>query len=199
MRSARIQFLLALSLLALSLAGYFFWYRAVAAASQQAQALAASVGSAAAANEKARQSKDAQSLLAADQAAVGRYFLADADVVPFLEALQALGAQTGADVSVVSVGADPAKSAALAVALHITGSFAAVVRTAGAIEYAPYDLAETSLAVVSDGKGAWHADLALSVGTALAASSAPAASAGPAPPPKTPAAPAGLSPQTAPL
>jgi hypothetical protein len=202
MKNPRTQLLLAGALLCLALAGYAFWYRAVARASREEQALSASVESATLANQKALESKDALSALSADQAAVGRYFLADADVVPFLEELQALGSVAGAAVDVVSVGAGSGAGATstLAVTLHITGGFDAVARTAGAIEYAPYDLIENSLAFASDGKGAWHADMAITVGARGASASASASSSPSAPRPASPAsAAAGGGAQVAPL
>jgi hypothetical protein len=197
MKSARAQFMLAAALLAGCLAGYAFWYRVVAAASAQAAELGAAIDSASVANQKAQESKEAQSLLAEDQVEVGRYFLADADVVPFLEALQGAGSAVGAAVSIVSVGAAPGSSSALAVSLHITGGFGAVARAAGAIEYAPYDLVENAFSIASDGSGAWHADMNLTVGAEHAANAA--SSTRPAPPALPSAVPAGGAPSVAPL
>ncbi|MGH7175170.1 MAG: hypothetical protein ACREGR_02325 [Minisyncoccia bacterium] len=165
MKSARIQLALALLLLIGCLVGYFFWYQMVAAASQRAATLVSSIASASSANAKAQASRAGQSGLENAASTVDGYFLADADVVPFLENLQGLGSAVGANVSVVSVSAGSSGTQTLNVALHIIGSFAAVARAAAAIEYAPYDLSETSLTITSDGKGSWHADMGLSVGT----------------------------------
>lgn len=60
----------------------------------------------------------------------------------------------------------------LAFTLTVKGTFDAVMRTVGSIEYAPYDLSITALTIAQDDKNSWHADLKLSVGSVSAARAA---------------------------
>jgi len=203
MTSPLKQLILALVVLMLSLGGYFFWYHSVSAASRNAATLASAIVQASAANQQAAQARSAASGLLSSETVVNQYFLADADVVPFLENLQSLGTSVGAQVQVLSVSALKGGSG-LTVALHITGTFDSVARTAGAIEYAPYDLTEQSFALANDGKNAWHADMTITVGSQSVQATSTQASLPPALPSPQPAVvnpavnPKGL-PTTAPL
>ena len=165
MKRDRLTLIFALVLLVIAGVAYSFWYQAVVAASANAASLASSIASANQVSQAARAARSAQNGLGGSEDAVNHYFLAESDVVPFLEALQAAGTAAGAQVVVSSVGAAAGKTNTLAVSLHITGSFNAVARAAGAIEYAPYALTEQSLVFGNEGKGVWHADQSISVGT----------------------------------
>jgi hypothetical protein len=83
---------------------------------------------------------------------------------------------------VLSVAAShTAAHPSLELTLTVTGTFDAVMRTVGAIEYAPYDLSITGLDLGQTDKNAWHADVTLLVGSAAASASVAAASPAPAP------------------
>ena len=164
MTSALKQLILALIVLGFALVGYSLWYHSVSAASRNATTLATAIAAASAANQEASQARSAASGLLSSETVVNQYFLTDGGVVPFLENLQSIGTNAGAQLQVLSVSALKGDTG-LTVALHITGSFDAVARTVGAIEYAPYDLTEESLALANDGKNAWHADMTIGVGS----------------------------------
>src|SRR5207237_1678 len=88
-------------------------------------------------------------------------------VVAFISELEALarGQATSMKVLSVSTGSE-AEQPMLLLSVAIEGTFDAVMRTIGAIEYAPYDLALSKISLAkSDGEGVWHADLALTVGS----------------------------------
>lgn len=111
-----------------------------------------------------------------DEAAVQGYFVPETGVVAFIDDLQSRGRQLGARVDVLSVSvAGGTVHPALMLTLTATGTFDAVMRTVGAIEYAPYDISILTLSSGEINKGAWHADLTLSVGSraAVAATSTP--------------------------
>jgi hypothetical protein len=106
-----------------------------------------------------------------DEASVQSYFVPEADVVTFIDSLQAHGRVLKAVVDVTSVAkSGTSVQPALALALTIQGTFDAMMRTVGSIEYAPYALSISSLDVTQDAKDSWHADLKLLVGSRTASS-----------------------------
>jgi hypothetical protein len=162
-------------LAALALAGYLLWYHAVSAKSVEAETLGNQIITRDRAQSRIGAASAEVADLASAEAGVGAYFVAPQNVVPFIEQLQSLGASTGASVSVLSVAANPPAAGALpviAISLAVTGSFDHVVRAVGAIEYAPYDLALSSLALAEGTAGAWTADVALTVGSASSTANA---------------------------
>lgn len=176
-RSYLIHLGIALAVLAAALVVYGFWYAALGTLSSEVAGLTAEV---AAKNQNVTQAviaEDELSKLSDEEGAIRGYFVAPADIVPFLESLQTVGAAAGAKVSVVSVSASPTPRPHLSLALKITGPFDAVLRTVGAIEYGPHDITTTTLSL-DQGQGdviGWSASLAVDVGAA-SASPAPAAS-----------------------
>jgi Tfp pilus assembly protein PilO len=104
--------------------------------------------------------------LAEDEAFVQRYFISDENIPAFINDLEARGRTRGASVTILSVSkAGAGLEAALALSLTVKGTFAQVMQTIGAIEYAPYALTISSVALVREAKGTWKADLKLSVGS----------------------------------
>jgi hypothetical protein len=89
-------------------------------------------------------------------------FLPLEDIVLFLEELEETGQKYGATVSVVSVG-DGKTGNRVSVALSAQGSFNAVMKTIGAIEYGSYASAVKSLALDGGGEGNWNASFILEV------------------------------------
>lgn len=116
----------------------------------------------------------ALSELAGDETVVQSYFVAPAGVVALIDSLQSRGQTLGANVEVKSVAAatDTKVRPALLLSLTITGTFDAVMRTIGSIEYAPYDLAITGLSLAAGAEDAWTASVNLSVGSAATTTSA---------------------------
>lgn len=157
----------ALVLLIAAVAGYLLWNGALsskrAEAAQDAAALATLRANAALASAASEQ----LSSLGADAAEINAYFIDSANVVPFLETLQETGTRLGAKVDVQSVTAKNDGRPHLDLSLAISGPFAAVARTVGAIEFAPYDIKVTSLSMTASGDaGGWNAAMAFSVSTA---------------------------------
>jgi hypothetical protein len=154
---------------------YAFWFNTVQQQSNHARVLAGEVE-----NKQQDQSRIAQAQaqaasLTQDEASISSHFVAPADIVPFLEALQKAGTFYGSTVSVVSVSADPATARGkLNLSLSIIGPFAAVSRTLGSLEYSTYDMTLTSLTFDTPGpdtKGnrVWTAAAVFSVGTGVVA------------------------------
>jgi len=180
MSKTYFQLISAAALFAIVLGGYAAWYHALGSVNNELSDLSAKV---AAQNQSAAQAVAAEGELAklsAEEGVIHGYFVSTSDVVSFLEALQKTGSSLGAKVSVTSVAANPAPRPHLDLALTISGSFDAVMRTVGAIEYGPHDITVKTLTVDSaapaDGSAsaAWTAALALQVGTASSSPALPA-------------------------
>lgn len=104
--------------------------------------------------------------IADDESTVQSYFVPETGAVSFINDLETHARAQTATLKVLSVSVNAvAKRPALILALTITGTFDAVMRTVGAIEYAPYDLSLSKLSLGKDEKNLWHADLELIVGS----------------------------------
>lgn len=118
--------------------------------------------------------------VANDEATVRSYFVLEDGVVAFIDSLEKQGKSLGATIRVRSVeaGGVPGQST-IELSLIVSGTFDSVMRAVGSMEYLPYNLSVSSLALTQDGKKSWHADVTLSVGTLPAtrdAASSPAGS-----------------------
>jgi Tfp pilus assembly protein PilO len=148
MKKTFIPLIVAVVVLVLSLGAYALWYSMVTAKSAEASSLAAQIATQSNASAKVAQAKEEISQLSSQEATINQYFIATNDVVPFLEQIQSIGKFLGADVKVVSVSAVPGTPYGhLDLSLTITGSFDAVSRTVGAIEYEPYDTSITNFSL----------------------------------------------------
>ena len=118
------------------------------------------------------EAKAALSALATNEDSVSTHFISANEVVPFLGSLGSTGSALGSKVDVLSVGADPVTKGQghINISLHIGGSFDSVLRTLGALEYAPYDITLTNLTLDTAAKGMWSAAASFSVGTGPASS-----------------------------
>jgi hypothetical protein len=191
--SAKIQFIFAVVLLALAVSAYGSWYAVVSSRSAQSAELATQIQSKGQDAKRLAEAKTALASISGDEATVRGYFVSTADVVSFLENLQALGSRLGTNVTIASVSADNTQSTrpTLALTLQIAGPFDAVLRTLGSIEYGPYfievsDFSLTTVPAIAAGAGAparaagWTATASFIVGALRAASSTPASAPAPA-------------------
>jgi hypothetical protein len=163
------QLVLWIVIFAIALGAYAYWYSMLTAATTAVAQLVEEVNS--------RTQDEASSAHAANELAqlapaardIQNYSVLPDTIVTFLEDQQSLGRSLGAAISVVSVTANPNPRPHLDLALAISGSFAAVMRTVGAIEYSPYDITVHSLNLSTTNTTAtpgWTAAMTLSVGTA---------------------------------
>ncbi len=176
--------LIAFGIFVVALSLYAAWYAQVGKESAVAVSLADKINAKKESRTRTQEAKDELERALEDETAVKNYFVDTENVVPFLERLQDTGAQFGADVEVESVSAKTQKETgephdALELALRITGTFGAVERTLGAIEYQPYDTVITQLSLNTSAAGAsstpqWAATLTARVGTKVGGSAAEA-------------------------
>lgn len=166
MKTSFTNLVIALVVCVATFIGYGVWYAAIAAKSAAVANLESRIT---AKNETASRIASARAALAeiaGDESIVQSYFVSKTGVVAFIDALEALGKTQKAAVSVLSVsmGGAPAQPT-LVLALTVTGTFDAVMRTVGEIEYAPYDLSVSALSLGHAAPNSWHADLKLLVGS----------------------------------
>lgn len=174
MKNPLIHLIAAAIILVVTIVAYGLWYVAVDTANAQARTLAGEIRTKGQDAERIAEAKAALTALAVNESSVAQHFVSANDVVPFLSSLESTGKALGAKVDVVSVGADTSgkdKFGHINLALHINGSFNAVVRTLGAFEYAPYDITLTNLTLDTTGAPDWSAAVSLSVGTGAIATS----------------------------
>lgn len=169
MSRSLLRLIVTLALLVAAFGSYAWWHTQASSATDRAAALATEIEQMRLDSERARDARDQLAAIAGDEAAVRGYLVPTQDVVPFLETLEQTGTAFGSDVEVVSVSARQEPRSHLELSLRITGGFDAVVRTLGAIEYAPYDIELRQLGLDTAGGSAtttpWVASATLLVGT----------------------------------
>lgn len=154
---------------------YGFWYTAVGEKSVAVADLESQILTKTETTNRIASARASLAQIAGDEASIQSYFVPETGVVAFIDALQAKGKALGATVDVLSVSATDSSVTAtpsLTFSLSIDGTFDAVMRTVGAIEYAPYDLTLSGLSITQVTKGNWHAGMNLRVGSASATQSA---------------------------
>ncbi len=166
MKSPLTHFLVALIIGGAALVGYGVWYAVVSAKMTEAESIQNQITAATENVNHMSSARGALTEIAGDESKIQGYFVSDTGVGAFITALESLGLSQKATVSVLSVAAGgvPAHPTLL-LSLSIKGTFDAIMRTIGAIEYAPYAI---SIATVSVGQAAtndWHADLDIAVGS----------------------------------
>lgn len=158
-------------LLVIALGGYGVWFTLASKQSAHAALLAREIKNKQQDSARVSLIKSSLSVLEKDEESVQSYFVSTTDVVTYLGSLEELGKSLGAEVEVLSVSADKEKpSGHLNLSLRITGSFAAVTKTLGAIEYQPYDTVLKNVTLDSPGGIAsstpvWTAAAVIVVGT----------------------------------
>ncbi len=111
-----------------------------------------------------------------NEAMIKSHVVVAGDIAIFLESLQKTGRALGAAVDVISVSDKPTPEGRLSLSLKITGSFDAVVRTLGALEYNQTDIRIENLVLDTEptAKGTWTAATVFSVSILGAGTTTPA-------------------------
>jgi len=146
-----------------AIVGYVWWHHEVKIASEEAATLAADVETRGDEYSRTARARSELAALAADETFVEGRFLPVDGVVPFLENLESTGEEFGANVSVVSVS-DALSGESIAIALEVSGSFDAVMRTLGTIEYGTYASSVANLTLETPNGEGWNATMTLIVG-----------------------------------
>lgn len=152
---------------AAALVSYGVWYAIVSEKSMAVAVLQSQIDAKTATVDRVATARAAFAEMAGDEATIQSYFVPEAGVVAFIDSLESRGAALGTAVRVLSVSANKTPPS-FVLTIEVEGTFDAVLRTVGAIEYAPYNLSIPSLSVDQDAKGGWHANIKLVVGSVLA-------------------------------
>lgn len=164
------QLLVALGVLAVVSGLYAAWYYEVQREARKSGELQTQIQTTIESAVTAAETSDTLASLAADEAAIEGYRINLADIVTFLERIEGTGRALTSAVEVVSVADKPGNDGRMLITVRIIGSFDAVLRTLGAIEYGPYDSKITNLTFDTPSNGgAWTAVAALSVAVDVAA------------------------------
>lgn len=168
MRTPFVQLALAFAVCAAATAGYWFWYGVVAAKSVSVTALQGRIDANMDAASRRAAARAALADMAGDETVVRDYFVSETGIVAFIDGLEALGRAVGnTTVSVLSVSTGgTGERPAFKFSLLVKGTFDGVMRTVGAIEYAPYAISVSSFSVAKNDKNDWQANLVFLAGSA---------------------------------
>lgn len=169
MRSSLAHLFSALVICGIAFVGYGAWYMTVVSLSSTAADLQNQIDAKTESASRIASARAAIAEIGNDEAVVQNYVVSEDGVVAFITDLEARGKALGAVVDVLSVskGTEGARTK-LVFLLAVKGTFDAVMRTLGSIEYAPYDLSLSGVLLGQDAKDSWHADLKLLVGSTSA-------------------------------
>jgi Tfp pilus assembly protein PilO len=142
--------------------GYAFWFITTENAAAHADALSSEINAKAAQHAHADTTRDTVSQVEADEATIETHFVPEEEIVSFLEELEALGGTLGSKVIVLSV-TDPDGQGRITLALSISGSFDAVMRTVGVVEHGTRVSAVRSLTLDAGSDGMWTAAATVTV------------------------------------
>ncbi len=171
MRSYFIHAFITFTLCVVTLIGYGFWYAVVASKSAVVASVQNQIDTKTESAARVASARTALAEIVGDESAVRSYFVPETEIVSFIDDLVARGRTLSAIVKILSVSADNSHNqSTLSFSLTIKGTFDAVMRTVGMIEYAPYNLSIAKLSVGKEGKDIWHADIELLVGSVPASS-----------------------------
>lgn len=152
MKGPAVHLGISVLVLAAAAGAYAFGYLQVTNAKQEAANLASAIAAREAEQERGASARSRLAEVAADEEFLASRLVADADIVAFLEGLEGAGDEFGAIVKVASVSGDSAAAdGRITLALSIEGSFAAVMKTLGVIEYGPYALSPRDVSISGAG------------------------------------------------
>ncbi len=174
MKSLRVQLVVAFLVAVAALLGYGIWYAAIGRMSNSAANLEHQIRAKTRSESRIASERAMLADIKGDEAAVQGYFVPEGGVVAFINDLEVRGEAQEATVKVLSVSTlNTGSHPALTLLLSVKGKFDAVMRTVGAIEYAPYNIAVGTLSLTQDVKDSWHASVGLVVGSASTTKNTP--------------------------
>jgi len=174
MKSHLIHLVIALIIAGLSMAGYGFWYSVISNKSADVASLQNQIVAKSETMSRIASARAVLSEISDAESAVRSYFVSETGVVSFIEELEEQGRLQGTTVNVLSVSTNSkGMRPTITLSLTIKGSFDAVMRTVGAIEYSPFYLSVSGLSFVQNDGNSWQADISLLVGSVSALHNTP--------------------------
>ena len=166
MKSPTLHLTIWLSVCIVAFVGQGFLYAGIANKSNSVADLQSQINTKNETASRIASARTALAEIAGDEAAVQGYFVSETEIVPFIGNLEEHASAQAATMKVLSVSvSDATEYSTLVLSITVNGTFDAVMRTVGAIEYSPYDLSISKLSLGKDEKNSWHADLELLVGS----------------------------------
>ncbi len=166
MKSTLLHLIIWLSVCIGAFVAYEFLYAALANKSIAVANLQNQIDMKTEASKRITAARTALAEIAGDESVVQSYFVPETGVVSFIDDLEARARAQTATMKVLSVSIGGVATApTLVLSLIVDGTFDAVMRTIGAIEYAPYDLSISRLSLEKTEENVWHAELGLIVGS----------------------------------
>ncbi len=164
MKSSTMHISIWISICVATIVGQGFWYAVIAEKSAEVASLQNQIDTKTETAGRVAAARTALAEIADDESAVQSYFVPETRVVSFIDDLEARARAQAATMKVLSVSiGDDAKKPTLVLSLTVNGTFDAVMRTVGAIEYAPYDLSILKLSLGKEEKSVWNANVELIV------------------------------------
>ena len=166
MNSPFVNLIIAVVICVIASIGYGVWYAAIVAKSTAVAALENQIAAKTKTADRIASARAALNEIADDEIIVQKYFVSKTGVVAFIDDLESRAKAQGVSMSVLSVSTEGAPAQPTVVlSLTIKGTFDAVMRTVGSIEYAPYDISVLGLSLGQIATNSWHADLKILVGS----------------------------------
>jgi hypothetical protein len=164
MRSSATHLIAVMLAWVVALGGYSVWYGVISKKSNEVVDLENKIIQTSDAMGRIASTRVALTEISRDEAQVQGYFVPETGASALIEDLEARGAAQRANVSVLSaaIGGTPAQPT-LTLPITVTGTFDAVMRTVGAIEYAPYAISVSGVSVQKNANSAWQASLTLTI------------------------------------
>lgn len=104
--------------------------------------------------------------IADDETTIASYFVPETSVVSFITSLEDRAETLNTSLGVLSVEkAGTPSNPAFKFVLAIDGTFEAIMRTVGALEYAPYNLSIQSASISNVDENSWRGTIVLLVGS----------------------------------
>lgn len=149
--------------------GYVFWYHLMQGLRAESVQLETDILAKEGERVRAASARTAEGDLLAQENFIASHLVKTTDIVLFLERIEGTGKTFGAVVKVASVsGEGKTSNGKISLALSVTGTFDAVMRTVGAIENGPYANMVSDLTLDTPDKGeTWSATGMFVVGTEL--------------------------------
>ncbi len=167
MKSPFTHLIFALIVCAFALVGYGAAYAAIASKSADVSLLQEQINAQTDTVNRLTMARATLAELSTDETEVQNYFVPQSGIVSFIDGIEAQGRALGTSIQVQSVSTSGTSvRPALDLSLTIDGPFDGVMRTVGAIEYAPYAISISHLSVDTAGKG-WEAQMTLVVGSRI--------------------------------
>jgi len=169
MKSSVIHMSIWVFICAVTIVGQGFWYAIIVNKSADVADLQNQIDTKTETAGKVAAARTALAEIAGDESAVQSYFVPETEVVSFINNLEDRARAQKTTMKVLSVSVDnSSKQTSLVLSLVVSGTFDAVMRTVGAIEFAPYDVLISKLSLANEEKNVWNANLEIVVGSVSA-------------------------------